>query len=45
MTRYCVMYEKNGKEKRSPWFKSRERVDAAREILAAKYGATVVYVD
>lgn len=45
MTKYCVLYVKDGQEKRSPWFKSRERAHAARELLAAKHGAAIVYVD
>ncbi len=45
MTKYCVLYMKDGKEKRSAWFSSRARAHQAREIIAANYGAALVYVD
>lgn len=43
--RYCVLYVINGKEERSPWFSDHARAHQAREILAAKHGAAIVYVD
>ncbi len=46
----CVLYvrqDATGKrqEVRTPWFLSRERAHAAREIMARKYGGAIVYVD
>lgn len=45
MIKYCVLYLENGTEKRSAWFASQSRARQAREILAAKHGAAVVYRD
>lgn len=43
--RFCVLYRKDGKEHSSPWFISRSRAHVARELLAAKYGQAIVYID
>lgn len=43
--RFCVLYLKDGKEHSSPWFGSRSRAHVARELLAAKYGPAIVYMD
>ncbi|HLO61722.1 MAG TPA: hypothetical protein VK165_02030 [Azonexus sp.] len=43
--RFCVCYLKNGREHRSPWFNSRTRAHLAREILAAKNGPAIVWID
>lgn len=45
IVRYAVLYVAGGKERRSPWFQSRNRAEQARRLITAKYGAAVVYVD
>lgn len=42
---FCVLYLRGGKERRSPWFSARSRAHLARELLAAKYGPAIVYID
>ncbi len=44
MRKYCVLYLKNGREHRSPWFSSKERTKKARQLLAAKHGKTIIYI-
>lgn len=43
--RFCVLYRRDGTEHSSPWFSSRSRAHVARELLAAKYGPAIVYID
>lgn len=44
MTKYCVIYLKNGKEKTSPWFYSKDRAREALKIMPAKHEA-ILYRD
>ena len=46
-TRYCVLYLKEHREHRTAWFKSRERVNIAFNLLKQKYGEknVIVYMD
>ena len=45
--RFCVLYLCAGKERRSPWFNSRERAARARRIIEKRVGEenTCIYVD
>lgn len=43
--RFCVLYPINGKEHQSPWFNNREAANKARQLLASKYGAAIVFAD
>lgn len=43
--RYCVLYVEGGREKRSPWFSSPQRVNRALSVIAARHGRAIVYVD
>lgn len=43
--RFCVFYRRDGTEQRSPWFSSLSRALVARELVAAKYGPAIVYID
>lgn len=43
--RFCVLYRRNGKERQSPWFASREIAHMARGFLAHKYGRAIVFAD
>lgn len=45
ISKYCVLWIRDGKERRSPWFHSSERAHRAREMMAQKYGQAIVYVD
>lgn len=49
IARFCVLYIGGGsnKERRSPWFASRERANLARNIIGNRvgYANTVVFVD
>ena len=46
MTKYCVLYVRDGKEHRSAWFLSRARCQRAFEILTIKHGyQAIVYID
>ncbi|ANY87630.1 MULTISPECIES: hypothetical protein [Pseudomonas] len=44
---YCVLYLKEKRECRSPWFARREHAQAALDLMQAKYGKgkAIVYVD
>lgn len=42
--RCCILYIKNGKEQRSPWF-SRANAETAYQLLKARYGQAIIYVD
>lgn len=44
-SRYLVLWIRDGKERKSPWFLSEARALAAREMMAQKYGQAIVYVD
>lgn len=44
-SRYCVVYLVNRKARRSPWFWNAERAEMARQLMAAKHGRAIVYVD
>jgi hypothetical protein len=41
----CVLYRKDGIEKRTPWFYTAERASRALAIMQARYGAAVLYRD
>lgn len=43
--RFAVLYVKDGREHRSPWFSSRKRAHTARALLQTKHGAAVIYAD
>ena len=43
--RFCVLWLRDGKECRGPWFYSRERAHQAREAMADKYGRAIVFAD
>jgi len=43
--KFCVLYRKDRTEHQTPWFSSRSRAHAAREIMQRRYGAAAVYVD
>jgi hypothetical protein len=43
--RFCVLYRRDGKEHRSPWFASSARAHRACKIMANKYGQAIVYRD
>ncbi|AVR89773.1 hypothetical protein [Thauera aromatica] len=43
--RFRVLWLRDGKERKSPWFYSKERADQARDAMADKYGRAIVYVD
>lgn len=44
---YCVLYLKNGRERRSPWFYRRDHALTALELMQAKYGKknAIIYLD
>lgn len=42
---YRVFYLKDGRERRSPWFASRKRAQRALEVMKARYGRAIIYVD
>jgi hypothetical protein len=46
-TRYRVLYLKDRKEHKTPWFKVRERADVALKLMRQKYGEknAIIYVD
>lgn len=46
-TRYRVLYLKDRKEHKTPWFKVRERADIALKLMQQKYGEknAIIYVD
>jgi len=41
----CVIYQVNGKEKRSPWFYSLERGERALATLKARHGRAILFRD
>ncbi len=43
-SRCCVLYLKNGKEFSSPWL-SRTNAETAYQLLKARYGKAIIYVD
>lgn len=43
--RFRVLWLRDGKECRGPWFYSRERAHQAREAMADKYGRAIVLAD
>lgn len=46
MTKYCVIYVRNGKEHQSAWFLSLARCQRAFEILNIKHGyPAMIYMD
>jgi hypothetical protein len=45
MRKYCVLYLKNGREQRSPWFSSAARAARAFEVLNRRFRECIVYVD
>lgn len=45
MTRTCVLYLKDGREHRSPWFVSPSRAQRALAVMRRRYGAAVLYRD
>lgn len=45
MTRTCVLYLKDGREHRSPWFASPARASRALAVMRRRYGAAVLYRD
>ena len=45
MRKYQVLYLVNGKEHATPWFMGRGRAERALEIIRAKHGRAVIYVD
>ena len=42
---FRVLYLKDGQEHKSPWFRSHSRVKRARDVLQARYGRTIIYID
>ncbi|MDD2701580.1 MAG: hypothetical protein PHH36_10110 [Sideroxydans sp.] len=46
-TRYTVLYLKDRKEHRTPWFKRRENANVALKLMRQKYGEknAIIYVD
>lgn len=45
MTRFCVIYTKDGRECQSPWIANRARAVNALDVLRRRYGAAVLYID
>jgi len=45
LTRYCVFYQANGHEQRSPWFSDLAHAEQARRTLADRHGRAVIYRD
>jgi hypothetical protein len=45
MQRYRVLYLVGRREHRSPWFASEARAQQALELLKARYGRAIIYVD
>ena len=43
--RTCVIYTKDGIERRTAWFSSRERAKMALAIIQRKYGHGVLFID
>ena len=43
--RFCVLYLKGGREHRTGWFYSRQRAEAARELMARKFGSAIIFAD
>ena len=43
--RFRVLWLRDGKECRGPWFYSRERAHQARQAMADKYGRAIVFAD
>lgn len=43
--RFRVLWLRDGKECRGPWFYSRERAHQARALMASKYGRAIVWAD
>ena len=44
-TRYCILFIKNRKEVKTPWFESRERAIKALTIFKAKGVPAMIYSD
>lgn len=46
-TKYTVLYLKDRKEHRTPWFKRRENANVALKLMQQKYGEknAMIYVD
>ncbi|GAB7563034.1 hypothetical protein LG202_10730 [Methylobacillus methanolivorans] len=42
--RCCVLFVKNGKEHRTPWF-NYTTAKVAHQLMANKYGAAAIYLD
>lgn len=42
---YCVLYVKDRREHRTPWFKSKERAKVALQVMQRKYGKAIIYMD
>ena len=47
MTQYCVLYLKDRKELRTPWFRSYARAREALKLMQTRYGKrnAILYVD
>lgn len=45
MTRSCILYIKDGREHRSPWFTSPARADRALAVMRRRYGRALIYID
>ncbi len=43
--RYAVLYLKNGRELRSPWFLRSSTAQTALQIMRQKHGSAIIYVD
>lgn len=45
MTKFCVLYLVQGREVRSPWFRSHDRACRALAILQRHYGPAILLRD
>jgi len=46
ITKWCILFIKDGQEQKSPWFYSLDRCKAAFEVIKAKYGSrSLIYMD
>lgn len=45
MTKFCIVYLNQGRERCSPWFSSRDRACRALEVLKRRYGQAVLLRD
>ena len=43
--KYCVLFTRNGAERRTPWLYSLDRAQRALEICTRQFGPSIIYVD